>query len=147
MAIAFGVGAYLLGGVKLETGDQLVSIGHVNLTMDSPQQMQRLHAGELGPEIGFARYEGHTSMCFDRPASGIDTEHLTAARSRFEQSEKQSNGGGLARTIGAQTPEDFTVNHIEIEIFEGGDIAESLGQMACRDWTGAHDPHPFPAGI
>ena len=46
LPVPLRVSTDLLGGIEVETGDQFVSVGRVNLTLDSPEQMKGLGAGE-----------------------------------------------------------------------------------------------------
>jgi len=65
LAIALRVSADLLGGVEIETLDQLASIDVVHSALHTAEQVEGLGAGERWPQARFARHIGQMSMGFD----------------------------------------------------------------------------------
>ena len=70
------------------------------------------------------------------------------AGGRFEQAAEHLDGGGFARAVRAEQSVDFAVSHLEVDVLDGGEIAEALGEMLRADGDlPAQIAVGMPAGI
>ena len=61
-------------------------------------------------------------------APSFEYRRLGAAARWFDQAEQQTNGGGLAGTVGAEKTEDRTSGNLYVEIVESTNCLERAGE-------------------
>jgi len=73
------------------------------------------------------------------PHAGADPQ---APRKRLHLPEYRAQKGRLARAVGPQAPNHFTGTHLERNIFDRSEVAESLGQPFGQYGQVSHAPPP-----
>src|SRR5581483_1998221 len=116
LAVALGVGPNLLRRVKGEAIDEDVAVGGVDPAEDVAEEVQRLGAGERGPEVHIAGDEGQRAVGGDGIGLAVDAEDLRPAGRGPDEPEQQPDRRGLAGAVGPEIAEDLTARHLEIEL-------------------------------
>ena len=127
LPVAFRVSPDLLGGVEVEPGDQLVSVGLVDLTVGSAEEMEGLCPGERGPQICFSAHEGQVAVGLDGLALAVEPKDPAPAFGGVDEPEEEADGGRLPGAVGAQVADHLSGGHLEVEVVKGGNIAVALG--------------------
>ena len=65
--------------------------------------------------------------------SRLNPAMVNPARSRLQESDQHADGGGLARAVGAEEPEDFSGADFEVHVVHRHEIPELLGQLLGLD--------------
>src|SRR6202012_2564240 len=79
---------------------------------------------------------GHYSdLAFDLDGIGssVEAEDLDATGGRSEQTGEHLDGSGLARAVGAEEAEELARSHGEVDVLNGGEIAETAGEAGGDD--------------
>ena len=104
--------------------------------------MQRLGAGQPGPEVPLAGHVGDAPMRLRRMGLGIDAEDLGTAGGHAGQPEQTSNRRGLPRAVGAEVPDDLALVDLEVQRAKRCGGAERLGQSLRADRWDRHGRPP-----
>lgn len=95
LPVALGVRAGLLARVEVEPLEKVGLAGLVDAAAEAREQVDRLAAGELGPERDVAGHVGQAMVQADRVGPWVRPEQGDVAPVRLEQTEQDADGGGL----------------------------------------------------
>ena len=90
-------------------------------------------AAEEGEAFG-----DYADLAFDLDGvgGGIEAENLDAAGGRGEEAGEHLDGGGFAGAVGAEEAEELTGGDAEVDVLNGGEVAEAAGQVGGGDGRG-----------
>ncbi len=91
--------------------------------------------GDVGVESGFHQC-AHAAQCLGWLAPDVVTHHLGRGS---EQAQQQADGGGLAGPVGSQKVEYLSPMDLHVEVVDGRQLFEALGQVVGEDDDGLID--------
>ena len=103
-----------------------------------PEHVDRLAAGQVGPQVDLARHVRQPPVQGDRVAPRVAAEQPDVARVGAQEPEQHADGGRLARAVGAEEAVHLPRADGEVEPVERALGAERLDEPADRDGVG-HD--------
>ena len=137
LAVALGVRPGPLGGIELEAGDQLVAARRVEVAAHPAEEVDRLAAGELGPQRDVAGHVGQPAVQRDRVGPRIASEQLDPSAVGPEQAEEDADRRRLAGPVGSEEPVDRPRLDVEVEAVQRRRRPEALDQAG----DGHHRAH------
>ena len=125
---AFGHPLEIGRGVQLQLVEHVVPILEIDVAEHGRLSLKE---GESARLVGERDLAGHVAdQMFDllrlRPA--IETLDGAGALVGVEEAHQMADGGGLARTVGADEPERLSLLHLEIDVEDAAPAAVVLGQ-------------------
>ena len=93
-----------------------------------PEHVDRLAAGQVGPQVDVARHVGQAPVQRDRVLPRVAAEQLHVARVGAQQPEQHADGGRLARAVRAEEAVHLPRADGEVELVERALGAERLDQ-------------------
>ena len=89
-----------------------------------------LPSGEV--EVGGQRLRNHADRFAHahRVARDVEAGDETLARGRHDQRRQHPAERGLARAVGSEQAEQFAAPHLEVDVVDGGEVAEALSEFA-----------------
>ena len=140
LSIALGVGAGLLGGVEVEALAQLVALAPVQSAAQARQQVDRLTAGESGPQLHIAGNIGQPTVQGHRVAPRVPAQQAHGAAVGAQHPQQHAHGGGLPGPVRSQEAMHLAGGDLEVEAVQGAGAAEGLDQSLRGDHgCGAHE--------
>ncbi len=106
LPVALGVGAALLGGVQVEPLAQLVPAGRVSAAAQPGEQVDRLAAGQVRPQLDVARDVGQAAVQADRVGPGVAAEQPGPPGVGAQHAEQDPDRGGLPGAVRPEEPVD-----------------------------------------
>jgi hypothetical protein len=97
------------------------------------EQVDGLPAGQVGPQLDVAGDVGEAAVQCDGVVPGIAAEQPGGPGVGAQQTQQNTDGGGLARAVGAEEAVDLAGLHREVESVQGPGLAEGLDQAGCGD--------------
>ncbi len=97
------------------------------------EQVDRLTAREVRPEVDVAGDVGEAAVQLDRVAPRVATEQLDSAVVGAHQAEQDPDGRGLAGPVGTEEAVHLAGGDLEVQAVEGPGGAEVLDQSTCGD--------------
>ena len=78
-------------------------------------------------------------MRLDQLAPAVEPEDLGPSGAGLDQAEQEPDRRGLAGAVGAEVAERLARRDLEVEVLQGGDGAEMLGQaLGAHSWRWRH---------
>ena len=102
LPVALGVGARLLGGIEVESLEQLGLPGRLVTALESAEQVDDLATGGIGPEGDVARHVGQACVELGDVRPRVETEHACVPPIGAHGSQQDSQGRGLAGAVGSE---------------------------------------------
>ena len=96
-------------------------------------QHQVLPHGQLGVEREGLGHEADVPARLHVAALDRLAEEQRRALGRRQQAGQHLHGGGLAAAVGAEKSEDLAALDAEVDVVDGGEVAELLGQAVRLD--------------
>src|ERR1700682_572396 len=84
-------------------------------------------------KIQVLRYNADTPFHFEWLSLNVMTENADLSVRGREQSRKHFDGGGFARPVWSQKAEEATPTHLEIDVIDGGEAAETAHEIKRLD--------------
>src|SRR5699024_10111742 len=134
--VALGVGAAPLRGVEIEAPGELGDAGGVRSTAEAGEDVDRLSAGEVGPELDVAGDVGEAAVQGHEVDDGVLAEDLDAATVGAQQAEDDAQRRRLAGAVGAEEAVDLPAGDLEVEAVEGAGAPVGLGELGGADDSG-----------
>jgi hypothetical protein len=104
--------------------------------------VEAVHAADEGEVFGCGETaeEGEAfgddtdlALDFDGVGSGVEAENLDAAGGWRKQAGEHLDGGGFAGAVGAEEAEELAGGDGEVDILDGGEVAETAGEIGGGD--------------
>jgi hypothetical protein len=92
------------------------------------EQVEHLCARERWPHRELAGHVRDASVQLDGVRPRIEVQHGRGAGGRMQQSQQQTQRGGLPGTVGPEVAEHLTAVQLEVEVIDGHHVAERLGE-------------------
>src|SRR5699024_8039250 len=115
LPVALGVGAGLLGGVQVEALAQLVAARRVEAPAQAGQQVDRVAAGEIVPQLHVPGDVGQSAVQRDRVVPRVPAQQADGAAVGAQQPQQHAHGGGLAGPVGAKEAVHLAGGDLEVE--------------------------------
>ena len=93
--------------------------------------------GESAEEREAFRDDADLALDLDGVSGGVEAEDLDAAGGWSEEAGEHLDGGGLACAVGAEEAEELAGRDGEVDVLNGGEVAESTRE-ACGGDGGNH---------
>ena len=138
LPVPLGVGAPLLGGIEVETLQELLFLGLVEPSTKPTEEIDHLAPGEIRPERHIAGDICQPTMQLRGLIPRVPSEESGGAGVTTDQPQQDSDRRRLSRSIGAEEAMYLTGGHLEVEPIEGPNMPEILHQTGDRDRI-AHD--------
>src|SRR5262249_52664548 len=94
--------------------------------------------GQMIVEADLVRQIADTALDRERLAHGIVADHARAAAADLGQAEQHQDGGGLARAVRSEQPEDLAARDREGDPVDHRRFAVARGELAGLDQNVAH---------
>src|SRR5665648_770168 len=133
LPVALGVGGTPLGRVELEPLDELLAPGRVLRAAQLAQQVDRLPAGQVRPQVHVAGDVGEPPVQRDGVPPWVATEESRLAAVLAQQAEQHPDGRGLAGAVGPEEPVHLAAADRQVNAVESPGAAEGLGETARPD--------------
>ena len=108
---------------------ELGSAGGVDAALHTPENIDALASGEVGPQHGVPGNVGKTPMDIDRFLRGIEAKHAQTAAVEPNLAEDCPDRRRLSSAVGAEKAVDVTCLHAQVQPVKRTDTAESLHQI------------------
>ena len=128
LPVALGVGAALLGRVELEALDQLLAAGRVEAAAQAAEQVDRLAAGEVGPQVDVAGHVGEPAVELDGVGPRVAAQQADLAGVGAQEAEQDADGGRLAGAVGTEEAVHLARLDGQVEPVERAHVAEGLDE-------------------
>ena len=102
LAVALRVGAPLLGRVQVEALEQVGAAARIEAAAQAAQQVDRLAAGQVGPQVHVARHVGEPPVQRHAVAPGVAAQEPRLAGVGAQQAEQDADRRRLAGAVGAE---------------------------------------------
>ena len=146
LAVPLGIGPHLLVRIEVEAGDQLVTVGLVDLAVDPPEEVQRLGTGQGRPQVGLPGHVGEAPVRLHRAGLAVEAEDLAAPRRRPREAQHETDRRRLAGAVGAEVADHLPGRDLEVEMIERHHLAEALRQAFGSHSQVTHRGPPFGRG-
>ena len=145
LPIPLGVGAHRLGGVEAEGLGQRLLAPSIPRTAQPGQGVQGLGAGQPRPQGHIAGHIGRGAGDRRGVAARIHAQDPDGPGITAVHAQQDADGGGLARSVGAEESVDLSRLDRQVEAVDGPQSSEDLGQAAHLNGGGAvgvrhHEP-------
>ena len=128
LPVALGVGAALLRRVEVEALEQRLTPPRIEPAAQPAEEVDRLAAGQLRPQVDVAGDVGEPVVQRDRVAPWVAAQQRRLAPALAQQPEQHPDRRRLARPVGPEEAVDLPGRHLEVEAVEGAEVAERLDQ-------------------
>lgn len=147
LPVALGVGAPLLPGVEVEPLTQLLPAGGVSSPTQPGEEIDRLTSGQIGPQLHITGYVGETAVQRHGVGPRVAAEQPSRSAVLSQEAEKDPDGGGLARAVGAEETVHFSGLHGQVELVQGSVVSEGLDDSAHLDGRRHGDTSSLVVGL
>ncbi len=106
-------------------------------TVHATDEGEVLGCGEAAEEGEAFGDDADLAFDFDGVGGGVEAENLDGAGGGREEAGEHLDGGGFAGAVGAEEAEELAGGDGEIDVLNGGEIAETTGE-ACGGDGGDH---------
>ena len=136
LPIALGVGAGLLGRVQIEAIAQIIPSRPVPPAAQPGEDVDRLAAGEVRPELDVTGYVGEPPVQRDGVVPGIAAQQTDGPAVGAQQSQQHAHRRRLSGTVRAQEAVHLARRDLEVQSVQCTGAAEGLDQASRRDHGG-----------
>src|SRR5690606_4589585 len=133
LTVPLRIGGSLLGGIQVETLDQIGPALLVEPPAQTTHEVYHLATGEIGPQVHVPRDVRQTAMQFGGVRPGIGSEETGLTGIGSYEPEEDPDRGGLAGPVGAEEPMNLSLRYFEVEPVEGPHMSEGLDQTLDED--------------
>ncbi|MPM24863.1 hypothetical protein SDC9_71351 [bioreactor metagenome] len=126
MAVALRIGFALPGGIEIKALDELRPALLGVAAPQPPEEVDNLAAGHVVPELHIAGDIGQTPVQLHIVPPGVAAQQLNLPRILFQQAQQNADGGGLARTVGADKAVNAALRHLQINTVQSGGFSKAF---------------------
>jgi hypothetical protein len=102
-------------------------------TVHAADEAKVFGGGEAAEEGEAFGDDADLAFDFDGVGDGVEAEDLDAAGGGGEEAGEHLDGGGLAGAVGAEEAEELTGGDGEVDVLDGGEVAEAAGEAGGDD--------------